>query len=219
MDKNNPLFYENKKPEKGDILAVQRKNAIYIHYGIYVGDNQVVHFSGPVGDDVNNPENVQIRKTSLEDFLRGDPLKIQVIDETRRKFTPEQVVQRALDNVGKSEVVTGKYNFVMNNCEHFATWCVYGRGDSHQIHKFGQMGADISVKAIDLTTSAINFFKEKKFAKRVKEETKNEKLIANQPIKEIKMNEVSEVASFCPKCGNKAQEGDLFCRKCGGSLK
>ncbi len=219
MDKNNPLFYENKKPEKGDILAVQRKNAIYIHYGIYVGDNQVVHFSGPVGDDVNNPKNVQIRKTSLEDFLRGDPLKIQVIDETRRKFTPEQVVQRALDNVGKSEVVTGKYNFVMNNCEHFATWCVYGRGDSHQIHKFGQMGADISVKAVDLTTSAINFFKEKKFGKRVKEETKNEKLIANQPIKEIKMNEVSEVASFCPKCGNKAQEGDLFCRKCGGSLK
>lgn len=222
-----PIFYQNRLPQIGDILTVQRKNAIYIHYGIYVGNNRVVHFSGPVGDDLLNPENSQIRNTSLEDFLRGDPLRIQVIDEMRRKYSPQEVAKRALSCVGQAEVVGGKYNFMLNNCEHFATWCVYGRGESHQIRKLGQMGADVSVIAIDTVADAINFFKQSSFAKRKKREEKDAK---KKVLIESKKNEnVSLIVSkdkndknktnYCPNCGSRCAEDDNFCRSCGKKLK
>lgn len=218
MATKEPSFYPlGTEPSVGDILTVQRTNVIYIHYGIYVGDNQVVHFSGPVGDDILNPEQTQIRKTSLEDFLRGDPLLIQIIDEDRRKYTPEEVKNRALSCVGKAEVVGGKYNFMLNNCEHFATWCVYGTGESHQIHKFGKMGADATVAAIDLVTGAITFLKQIGFGRKKKTTNKEEK----ETTKTITYNKeaLEGYVPVCPRCGNQIKEDDNFCSKCGYKLQ
>ena len=40
-------------------------------------------------------------------------------------YSPSEIKKRALDYKGKKN-----YNLVIRNCEHFATWCVYGKAES-----------------------------------------------------------------------------------------
>ena len=49
--------------------------------------------------------------------------------------SPEEIRERALRYVGKKD-----YNPLLRNCEHFATWCVYGKALSGQV-RAGVMGA------------------------------------------------------------------------------
>ena len=43
-------------------------------------------------------------------------------------FLPDIVIERAKSRLGESD-----YNLVFNNCEHFATWCKTGLGESLQV--------------------------------------------------------------------------------------
>lgn len=167
-DEKPPRYYKaGTRPEAGDILAVRRKNAVYTHYGICVGNERVVHFSGPIGDDLSGKD-TRIRNTALKDFLRGDPLLVQVIDEERRRYNRKETVERALAAVGKTEIVGGRYNFMLNNCEHFATWCVYGEGLTHQVHDIGSkaVGAQLAVtEAVVNLATAVRQFRYRKAQK------------------------------------------------------
>ena len=52
------------------------------------------------------------------------------LSETKK--TPEEIRKRALEAYhGQAE-----YNVVISNCEHFATWCVYGKKVSVNIRVF-----------------------------------------------------------------------------------
>ncbi len=64
--------------EIGDIIGIRRKHipyvgidiaALYEHYAIYIGDDEVIHFCGRE----ENFETPSIRKDSLDYFLNNDP--------------------------------------------------------------------------------------------------------------------------------------------------
>lgn len=106
------------KPIPGDILSVNR--GLYKHYGVYVGNNTVVHS----GRDEIHPNSVRdacIKKISLDEFAKFGEIQI----ETRccESFGRKETVMRALNAVGTEK---GKYALPWNNCEHFTSWCRYG---------------------------------------------------------------------------------------------
>lgn len=113
------IYYE------GDILKVSR--GLYYHYGVYVGYNQVVHYSGAGGGFFREISNAQIVQTSLEDFANGDEVEIDYSETPI--YSGSEVARRAQAQVGK---LKGDYNFLFNNCEHFANWCRTGEPISNQ---------------------------------------------------------------------------------------
>jgi len=104
--------------KKGDILRV--KYALFTHYGIYTGNNSVIHYSGLVG-------NGKIERISLVDFKDGRVAeKIKVAS----RFSKNETVRRATLRLGED-----KYNVVTNNCEHFVQWVCTGKHKSNQVRK------------------------------------------------------------------------------------
>jgi hypothetical protein len=120
---NDPFGYSNSYLFQGDILFVDR--GLYQHYGIYIGDNKVIHFS-PKKEFELNPEHALIHEASLEDFLRGGVLQID--RDTEANFDKNEIVNRA-----KSQIGVKGYDLFSNNCEHFARWCVTGEYESTQV--------------------------------------------------------------------------------------
>lgn len=116
------------KPQPGDVLSVNR--GLYKHYGVYVGNGTVVHFSGGSGHELCACR-ARIRKTTLENFSRNG--EIQIETKCAESYSPEETVMRALNAVGSEK---GKYALPWNNCEHFANWCRYGKKRSAQVEQF-----------------------------------------------------------------------------------
>lgn len=102
-----------------------------MHYGIYIGGGEVIHYNNRNGAELSGKDN-DVIQTSLEEFLKGD--KLYVVKEKRNSkytaFPPGEVVKRAKSALGKHK---GKYNLFIHNCEHFAYWCKYGVSESGQI--------------------------------------------------------------------------------------
>ncbi|MFN9367266.1 MAG: lecithin retinol acyltransferase family protein [Planctomycetia bacterium] len=113
---------------RGDRLAVDRtllgSTVTYLHHGIDLGDGTVVH-ARP--DDFRNPfAGGRIVRTTLEAFALGRPVRT-VVDPPAR-FGADAIVDRAVAAVGREG-----YSPVVDNCEHFATWCATGRRASRQV--------------------------------------------------------------------------------------
>lgn len=124
------------KPQPGDVLSVNR--GLYKHYGVYVGNNTVVHFSGGSGNELSS-RRACIRKTTLDDFSKNG--EVQVETKCVESFNRKETVMRALNAVGSEK---GKYALPWNNCEHFANWCRYGQKRSTQVEQFVASFASIS---------------------------------------------------------------------------
>ena len=123
-------FLKKRTPKAGDLLRVRRK-AGYYHFGIAVSEDRVVHFTAPQGDLSDNKKDMRIIETSLDRFIKGDVLEIE--EPYSAVFTREEVVKRA-KNYANSHYFRGKpYNFVSNNCEHFARYCYDGEEQSLQV--------------------------------------------------------------------------------------
>lgn len=97
-------------------------NGIVFHHGIYIGNDQVIHFNGEVTD----PMNASIRLDSIEDF-GGSTIKVVTYAPDIQCYLPEEVVQRAHSRLNEKG-----YSLTKNNCEHFATWCKTGQHGSFQ---------------------------------------------------------------------------------------
>lgn len=150
-NKSKPLI----KP--GDIVFVDR--VFYKHYGVYIGNNSVVHFSG--GDDGElSASKACILKTSLEKFSKGEKVQIENRKNQQYKsFSQKETVMRAVNAIGSEK---GKYSLIWNNCEHFANWCKYGEKRSVQVEKVAKNLAIISVLSFGLIfSSQIEEIKEK----------------------------------------------------------
>ncbi|MFM7041337.1 MAG: lecithin retinol acyltransferase family protein, partial [Planctomycetaceae bacterium] len=65
-------------------------------------------------------------RTSLAEFAAGR--EVRVVAEPPPAFPADVIATRALDHVGRAG-----YCPVVDNCEHFATWCATGRRASRQI--------------------------------------------------------------------------------------
>ncbi len=112
----------------GDRLRVERRLAgstvAYRHHGIDVGDGTVVH-ARP--DDFRSPlAGGRVERTSLAEFTGGGTALVTT--EPPAAYPPDEIVARALEHVGREG-----YCPVVDNCEHFATWCATGKRTSRQV--------------------------------------------------------------------------------------
>lgn len=145
-------FLSNQKLQPGDLIRVQRSKKYY-HYGIVVNNNNVIHFTGPVDDSIMDVNNIQIRETSLDLFLRGD--KIQILKPYSSPFDRNVVVERAEAFIGKNKLFGKSYNLVSNNCEHFASYIYFGKKESKQVRLVSAILAGVALVGATTTAAAI----------------------------------------------------------------
>lgn len=143
--------------QRGDVIGVDR--GLYEHYGIYCGNNEVIHYTEAPRN--RGKERFVIQKTNMDRFLKKqkslfvldcvdplNPTKSGPITPSPRQlpsldwffqnniaedfhlYSPEETVARAESQIGK-----GKYNLLVNNCEHFAVWCKTGLHRSYQVNE------------------------------------------------------------------------------------
>lgn len=134
-----------KVPLPGDVVVAHR--GLYNHYGIYIGDGRVIHYSAGMGIELD-ANKAKIIETSIVDFLDGSGLYVEESDEPGA-FPPDRVVERAKSMLGKMH---GEYNIAFNNCEHFTHWCKYGTKESSQVNTV--LKAVVGVAAIALGLAA-----------------------------------------------------------------
>jgi hypothetical protein len=114
-------LFSRKQFRKGDILYINR--GFYKHYGIYVGDDSVIHYAKK--ESLFSP--IMVQESSLMDFAKDYPISVD-LQSRKRGLSPRETVKRAISQLGKAE-----YNLLLNNCEHFARWCKNGQSKSEQV--------------------------------------------------------------------------------------
>jgi hypothetical protein len=105
-------------PQPGDHIKTARTG--YEHHGIYVGDNEVIHYSGDKAKS-----GATIRRDTLGVFSQDQPVEVVMY---ARRFGGTKAVSHAV-----SRLEENNYSLVGNNCEHFARWCVTGDRESEQV--------------------------------------------------------------------------------------
>ncbi len=104
----------------GDHLVTPRTG--YTHHGLYIGNQEVIHYAGKLGSDSG-----RIAKVTLAEFCAGASCRVR--DYPLRVYGRKESVERACLRLGECD-----YNLVLNNCEQFVAWCIMGFGYSEQIN-------------------------------------------------------------------------------------
>jgi hypothetical protein len=94
----------------------------YVHHGIYLGEQHVIHYAGLCGGFETGP----IEIIPLTRFANGR--QVSVRRHLQAGFKPELVLARALSRVGEA-----RYRLLTNNCEHFCYWSLFGKSESPQV--------------------------------------------------------------------------------------
>lgn len=106
--------------QRGDHLAVRGQigNIEYYHHGIYLGgiEHKVADFGG------TNKMEASPRIVDILEF-KGERILVRISYKNVELETPEDAARKAEELV-RDRKSWGKYNLLMNNCEHFANWCV-----------------------------------------------------------------------------------------------
>lgn len=128
-------IWVQKNPVMGDHIRVKRMGGIYKHHGIYVSDNEVIHFTGTDDDSIMDSSKNRVISSDLNFFLKGGELEVKEYtdEEFQDLYAPDQIVAYARSCIGD-----GDYNVIFNNCEHFANVCTLGRFRSHQVERLLQ---------------------------------------------------------------------------------
>lgn len=108
--------------ERGDHLISPRTG--YSHHGLYLGRNKVIHYTG----FSHGRHKGVIAITSLAEFCQGESFTVQIYPF--RLYSHEESAQRALTRLGEDW-----YDILLNNCEHFVTWCILGIHHSQQVSR------------------------------------------------------------------------------------
>ena len=149
-----------KSPTKTDCFYLRAGDHIYrpirycmgaTHHGIYIGNGEVIHFTGPANNQQQNGgifdklfgsdksleeqlyygdpfESAQILQTSFEEFMSGYPLEdLTVVEYNGPTLSRKKVVKKAIELKFSKE-----YHLLYNNCEHFAAYCKTDRKSSQQ---------------------------------------------------------------------------------------
>lgn len=144
----------------GKALYVDK--GIYKHFGVGIGENQVIHFSG------QDKSSARIVLSSLIEFSDGNIIYQSIGTPS---FSESTIISRAYSKLGEN---FGGYDLLNNNCEHFARWCVFGVSSSSQvfckndkqdivekaIDNFFDSAYQTFGKPIDLTDSITGFFRQ-----------------------------------------------------------
>lgn len=114
--------------KEGDMVEFDR--CCYTHWGVYVGDGVVVHLTAVDASTSNVSTDFCVQEDNYRDVAGTSKLKINNSKDTRYMASPGRVIkERALSMVGSTY-----YNIVLHNCEHFASWCRYGKAVSDQVY-------------------------------------------------------------------------------------
>ena len=124
----------------GDHLVTPR--AGYTHHGLYVGNQEVIHYEGKLGSDSG-----RIAKVTLAEFCEGASCRVR--DYPLRVYGRKESVERASQRLGESD-----YNLVLNNCEQFVAWCIMGIGYSEQLNDVVSAAIQTSALIESQTTQA-----------------------------------------------------------------
>lgn len=116
----------------GDHLVTPRTG--YTHHGLYIGNQEVIHYEGKFGSDSG-----RIAKVTLAEFCEGASCRVR--DYPLRVYGRKESIERACQRLGECD-----YNVVFNNCEQFVAWCIMGIGYSEQINTM--VSAAIQTKAL-----------------------------------------------------------------------
>jgi len=108
--------------KRGDHLISPRTG--YSHHGLYLGNNQVIHYTG----FSQGRHHGVIAITSLAEFCQGESFTVQTYPF--RLYSHDESADRACSRLGEDW-----YDVLLNNCEHFVTWCVLGIHSSHQVNQ------------------------------------------------------------------------------------
>lgn len=121
-----------KKPVKADHIRVMRIGGLYAHHGVYISDDEVIHFTGKDDDSILDWSKCEVIKTNLATFLKGGTVEVKEYtdEEFQDLYSPEQIVIYARSCIGDKG-----YNLAFNNCEHFANVCTLGRFRSQQVER------------------------------------------------------------------------------------
>ena len=113
-----------KTPVFGDMIRT--KVRFFYHYGIFVSEEEVIQFGLP-DDPFRSADQILVLSTDITAFLQGGELEVMSPEKQERKQmrTPEQIVAIARQRIGE-----GGYDILHNNCEHFASDCVFGQPHS-----------------------------------------------------------------------------------------
>lgn len=114
-----------RKPVYGDIIGISDEymGYKYDHYGIYVGNNRVIHYCSSNW----KVSNTKIQETSIYPYFNEN--KFFVLDlGSAAKYSPSKTVKRAKSRLGETN-----YNLLQNNCEHFSVWAKSGNSKSYQL--------------------------------------------------------------------------------------
>lgn len=125
---------------RADHIYVSR--GVYTHHGVDAGDGTVIHFTGEPGAAKIN---AAIERTPLEDFLKGGEVKVR---RYGKRDGADTTMTRAESRIGNRD-----YHLVVNNCEHFATWCCTGRNSSQQVKGAGSLTAHGAVAGTTLAAT------------------------------------------------------------------
>jgi hypothetical protein len=118
LDEKSPS--ENARPSDLVFIACFRGIVPYLHYGIYIGDQTVVHLAT---DESGSQMSVQ--QVTIEEFANGNAVCVEFVASP---LPDHVVVERALGAVGQRG-----YDLVGGNCEHFARCIKTGSPHSHQV--------------------------------------------------------------------------------------
>ena len=116
--------------KEGDHIRVKRPT--YFHHGLYVGNNEVIHYTSLQDDGVSSPDEVEVRKTSLSFFAKEEIVEVASLSLKEKFFkrSKKETVRLATSSLGEKN-----YSFIHNNCEDFANRCAYKKKLTSQTEK------------------------------------------------------------------------------------
>lgn len=128
FDLDSEEIWNYSNPKKGEHIRVSR--GIYNHHGVYISNEEVIHFTGRNSDNVLDWSRNEVIKTDLDDFLHGGILEVKEYTEEELDdvYPVDHIVIYARACIGDKD-----YHLIFNNCEHFANTCTLGRFRSKQV--------------------------------------------------------------------------------------
>ncbi|XP_046566046.1 phospholipase A and acyltransferase 3-like [Haliotis rubra] len=125
------------KATPGDMLKFDR--GIYCHWALYIGEGRVIHLAGSEGDMNDNVSDVKVREDGFWKVAEGDMVDVSNDKDDRwNPYPPDEIVERANSRLGRAG-----YNLVLYNCEHFTSWCRYGKSQSDQVDRVAAAGSEL----------------------------------------------------------------------------
>jgi hypothetical protein len=98
----------------GDHIYVPRRG--YTQHGLYIGDGTVAHYTWKSDGDATG----RVELVKLSEFSEGEKINVRRYTAGRR-FSEKMCVARALMRLNDKFS-----NVVLNDSEHFVTWCIKG---------------------------------------------------------------------------------------------